>query len=34
MEIKVNESDVRIDKYLDSVTDYSREKITKMIEES
>ena len=34
MEIKVNESDVRIDKYLASVTDYSRETITKMIEES
>ena len=34
MEIKANESDVRIDKYLASVTDYSRETITKMIEES
>ena len=34
MEIKVNENDVRIDKYLASVTDYSRETITKMIEES
>lgn len=33
MEIKVNESDVRIDKYLASVTDYSRETITKMIED-
>mgnify|MGYP004635338381 FL=1 len=34
MEIKVNESDVRIDKYLASITNYSRETITKMIEES
>ena len=34
MEIKANENDVRIDKYLASVTDYSRETITKMIEES
>ncbi len=33
MEIKANESNVRIDKYLASVTDYSRETITKMIED-
>lgn len=33
MEIKANESNIRIDKYLASVTDYSRETITKMIED-
>lgn len=33
MEIKVNESDIRIDKYLGNTTDYSRETISKMIDE-
>ena len=33
MEIKVNESGIRIDKYLGSATDYSRETISKMIDE-
>ena len=33
MEIKANESNIRIDKYLASITDYSRETITKMIED-
>ncbi len=33
MEIKANESNIRIDKYLASVADYSRETITKMIED-
>lgn len=33
MEIKVNESGIRIDKYLGSETDYSRETISKMIDE-
>ena len=32
MEIKANLSNIRIDKYLKDVTDYSRETITKMIE--
>lgn len=33
MEIKVNESGIRIDKYLGNATDYSRETISKMIDE-
>lgn len=32
MEVKVEESDIRIDKYLASITDYSRETISKMID--
>ncbi len=32
MEIKVNEGDVRVDKYLANNTDFSRETITKMVE--
>ena len=33
MEVIVDEEDVRIDKYLASKTDYSRETITKMLAE-
>ncbi len=34
MEIVVEESDVRLDKYIASVTDYSRELVTKMLNEN
>jgi len=34
MEIKVNENGIRIDKYLSSVTDYSRNKIQKLIKDA